>query len=183
MEDTKLPPSLPGPGTTQEIKAETDFDRSEPRALLITGLGAATFIGFIVVVLGIQAYYDHIREVATYQKVLVPVADDLKNLRTQENEELNGYKYIDRNNGVVQIPIDRAMQLLAQEAASNKLTYFQKPTPVKPVNGGGGAAGADGNAGNTNPATNQGAQGPAGTVGSSLRGNTPGGTGNTPSNQ
>ncbi len=177
MEETKTPPSLPGPGTTQEIKAETDFDRGEPRALLITGLGAATFIGLIVVILGIQAYFDHIREVATYQKVLVPVSEDLQNLRTQENELLNGYKYIDRNNGVIQIPIDRAMQLVAQEAAANKLQYFQKPTPVKPVAGGAGA-GQDGGTGGVNPAMNQGAQGPAGTVGSSLKGSVPGSAGN-----
>jgi hypothetical protein len=33
------------------------------------------------------------------------------------------------------------MQLLAEEAANHKLTYFQKPTPVKPVEGGAAASG------------------------------------------
>ena len=44
---------------------------------------------------------------------------------------MNTYKYIDRNKGLVQTPISRAMELLAREAAENKLTYFQKSTPVK----------------------------------------------------
>ena len=49
--------------------------------------------------------------------MLVPVAQDLQNLHSQEDEELNTYKYLDRNKGTVQIPISRAMQLIAEEAA------------------------------------------------------------------
>lgn len=113
------------------IQGETDFDKSEPRALLIASLGIGTIIGLVVVLLGVQAYFDHIKAQATYEKVLVPVSDDLKNIHSQEDEELNTYKYLDRNQGIVQIPITRAMQLLTEEAAQNKLTYFQKSTPVK----------------------------------------------------
>lgn len=135
MEETKHPqPPQAGPEPHETVKRDTDFDRSDPQTLLIAGLGIASLIGLVVIILGVQAYFDHITEVATYQKVLAPVSDDLKNLRSQEAEELNTYKYIDRNKGVVQIPISRAMELLAQEAAENKLTYFQKPTPVKAAN-------------------------------------------------
>jgi hypothetical protein len=177
MEETKHNESLPGRAAPEIIKSETDFDRSEPRALLITGFGIATIIGLIAVILGIQAYFDHIREQAVYEKVDVPVSDDLKNLHSQENEELNTYKYIDRKTGAVQIPISRAMQLIAQEAAANKLKYFQKPTPVKVP----GAPAADGTApaGGTTNAPEQGKGGPAGSVGSSLgTSSAPGSTGN-----
>jgi hypothetical protein len=131
MEETHQDQPLPGHGGAETAKAETDFDRSEPHALLIAGFGIASVIGLIVIILGIQAYFDHLREQAEYEKVAVPVAQDLKNLHSQEDEELNHYKYVDRNNGTVQIPISRAMQLIAQEAAAHKLKYFQKPTPVK----------------------------------------------------
>ena len=131
MEETHQDQPLPDHGAAEIAKADTDFDRSEPHALLIAGFGIASVIGLIVIILGIQAYFDHLREQAEYEKVAVPVAQDLKNLHSQEDEELNNYKYVDRNNGTVQIPISRAMQLIAQEAAAHKLKYFQKPTAVK----------------------------------------------------
>lgn len=131
MEEINTHQSLPGPTVPEIVKTETDFDRSEPHALLIAGFGIASVIGLVVVILGIQAYFDHLREQAEYEKVAVPVSQDLKNLHSQEDEELNHYKYLDRNTGVIQIPISRAMELIAQEAATHKLRYFQKPTPVK----------------------------------------------------
>ena len=131
MGDINHNAALPGEAVHELGKPGVDFDRSEPRAWLIVGLGLTAIIALVAVILGIQAYFDYVREQAIYEKVSVPVADDLKNLRTQEDEELNTYKYLDRNKGVVQIPISRAMELLAQEASANKLKYFQKPTPVK----------------------------------------------------
>jgi hypothetical protein len=131
MKETKTNQSLPGPAVPDMVKTDTDFDRSEPHALLITGFGIASVIGLIIIILGIQAYFDHLREQAEYEKVAVPVSEDLKNLRSQEDEQLNHYKYLDRNTGVIQIPIGRAMELIAQESAARQLKYFQKPTPVK----------------------------------------------------
>jgi hypothetical protein len=171
------------PPHAEVAKVETDFDKSEPRALLIAGLGIGTIIGLVVVLLGVQAYFDHIKAEATYEKVLVPVSGDLKNIHTQEDEELNTYKYLDRNQGVVQIPISRAMQLLTEEAGQNKLKYFRKSTPVKvpvaaPAAGGtavpagsapaGSApATAPGSVQNAPPANTAGAQG-SGTEGQKL---------------
>lgn len=36
---------------------------------------------------------------------------DLRDLRAQEDELLNGYRWIDRNAGIVRIPIEQAMKL------------------------------------------------------------------------
>jgi hypothetical protein len=173
MEHAEKPVSLPGRAVGEIVQDQTDFDRSEPRALLITGFGAATLIGLVAVMLGIQAYFDHIREVATYEKVLAPVSSDLRALHSQEDGLLNSYKYVDRQRGVVQIPISRAMNLIVQEAAANKLKYFRKPTPVKSPD----ATGPAGGAGNAAPA---GPPGSPGAPGSSLgAGKEPGSTGNT----
>lgn len=136
MEDHKHNDQVPEPAVPEAIKHDTDYDRSDPRALLIAGLGIASIIGLVLTILGVQAYFDHVREETAYQTVYAPVAQDLRDLHAKEAEELNTYKYLDRNKGTVQIPIGRAMQLLAEEAANHKLTYFQKPTPIKPVEGG-----------------------------------------------
>lgn len=140
MEDHKHNEQIPEPAVPEVIKHDTDYDRSDPRALLIAGLGIASIIGLVLTILAVQAYFDHVREEASYQTVYAPVAQDLRDLHAKEAEELNTYKYLDRNKGTVQIPIGRAMQLLAEEAANHKLTYFQKPTPVKPVEGGAAAS-------------------------------------------
>jgi len=119
------------PDSAAVMKSGVDFDRSEPKGLLIAAFGIASILGLTATVLGVQAYFDHIHEQEMFQKVLVPVSEDLRNLRIQEDQELNTYKYLDRNTGTVQIPIARAMELMAQESANGKLKYFQKPTPVK----------------------------------------------------
>ena len=40
--------------------------------------------------------------------------EDLQDLRAQENQILNSYGWIDKNTGVVRIPIDEAMKLVVQ---------------------------------------------------------------------
>jgi hypothetical protein len=39
---------------------------------------------------------------------------EIKDFRTQEEQTLNSYGWVDQPNGVVRIPIERAMQLIAQ---------------------------------------------------------------------
>jgi hypothetical protein len=131
-------------------KSGVDFDRSEPRALLIASIGIASVLGLTATVLGVQAYFDHLHEQQMYEKVLVPVSQDLRDLHIQEDQELNTYKYIDRSKGTVQIPIARAMELIEKEAAEGKIEYFHQPTPVKVPNAAGAApAGAPAAGANT----------------------------------
>ncbi|MDB6124986.1 MAG: hypothetical protein JWQ71_3979 [Pedosphaera sp.] len=40
---------------------------------------------------------------------------DLKELRAQERAELNSYGWVDKKSGVVRIPIDKAMEMIAQK--------------------------------------------------------------------
>jgi hypothetical protein len=41
---------------------------------------------------------------------------DLQAVRAAEQSQLSGYGWVDRNTGVVRLPIERAMQLIAEEA-------------------------------------------------------------------
>jgi hypothetical protein len=40
--------------------------------------------------------------------------EDLRELRSREEAELHSYAWVDKTNGVVRIPIDRAMNLLLE---------------------------------------------------------------------
>ncbi|ACZ42496.1 hypothetical protein Tter_1590 [Thermobaculum terrenum ATCC BAA-798] len=70
---------------------------------------------------------------------------DLKALREEEDKKLNTYQWIDRNKGIVQIPIDRAMEIIANENLRHEQgkTYDDvgKDAPVdwrsgRPIEGG-----------------------------------------------
>ena len=45
------------------------------------------------------------------QKTPIP---DLKAIRAEEDKLLNGYAWVDQSKGVVRIPVDRAIEVLAQ---------------------------------------------------------------------
>jgi diphthamide biosynthesis methyltransferase len=116
------------------------FDRSEPNVRLIAAFGAVTIVLLVVTVLGLQAYFDHVLAQEVYVKVLAPESPALTNLRAREDGELHSYRYIDRDKGEVQLPIERAMQLLAAEYSQGKLPYPTQPVPVPPELRGGSDA-------------------------------------------
>jgi hypothetical protein len=122
-----IEPEVPIPDIVQ---ADTGYDKQEPPAGLIAGLSVATFIALILVILGVRAYFDYTKQ--QYEEQLsATVAEELRNLHNNEDEALNSYKVVDKANGVVRIPIRRAMELVAKESAEGKLKYAQKEYPVK----------------------------------------------------
>ena len=52
-------------------------------------------------------------------------------MRSAEEDLLSRYKFTDKAKGKVNLPLDRAMVLLEQEAKAGQLFYSGKPTPVK----------------------------------------------------
>ncbi len=55
------------------------------------------------------------REEFTGPRLLVNQKLDMETFRASEDNLLNNYGWVDRNRGVVRIPIDRAIDLLAQQ--------------------------------------------------------------------
>ena len=69
-ENSKHGELVPDPAAPYTVKSTTDFDKGNPQALLIAGLGISGLILLVLIILGVQAYFDHVTEVATYDKVL-----------------------------------------------------------------------------------------------------------------
>ena len=57
---------------------------------------------------------------------------EIKDFRMQEEQTLNSYGWVDQQNGVVRIPIERAMQLLAQRGLPTRPQVGT--VPPSPVN-------------------------------------------------
>ena len=107
------------------------FDTSEPKSSAIFAFGAATVVLLILIAVAIHFYFTNYKEDQVYTKVLAPEGEQLKALREKENWELSNYGYIEQQKGTVRIPIERAMQLVAQEASENRSKYPTNSYRVK----------------------------------------------------
>lgn len=108
-----------------------EYDHSEPKYSVISILMAITVILLIIVGIGIQQYYDRTEDSLVQNKVLSQPNWVLQDLRNKENWELTHYGYIDKTKGSVRIPVDQAMKLVVDEAASNKEKYPTNAYAVK----------------------------------------------------
>ena len=122
---------------SHEPGANGGFDRSEPNVRAIAVFGGLTIVLLVAVILGLQFYYDRVLEQQVYVQVLAPESQLLTSLRNREDEELHSYRYLDRDKGIVRLPIERAIDLVAAEYAAGKLRYPTESVPVPPELAGG----------------------------------------------
>ena len=122
---------------SEELKpitaSDVGFDADEPNTRGIFIFIVASVAMFAAVVVGVSYYYNSVYERIEYENVLAPPSQELATLHTREEWNLTHYGYLDKAKGQVRIPIDRAMELLAQEAAAGKLRYPRDDQPVKKV--------------------------------------------------
>lgn len=74
-------------------------------------------IGFLTVIgIALNEFFLISKEDQVYEATLKPGSAALRDLHAREEEALNSYKVIDSSKDQYQIPIDRAMELMADEA-------------------------------------------------------------------
>lgn len=115
-----------------EEAALVGYERTEPNARKIGLLTVGIVVTIIVVCFFVYWWYVLERERAFFREFQAPVWQTLKDVRTYETERLTQYKFIDKAKGSVQLPIERAMELYAKEAAEGKVFYGGKAGNVVP---------------------------------------------------
>ena len=80
-------------------------------------VGIISAILLFVIIVGLQALFYSMHEDELQIKVYTQTSEELRAVRAQQLEQLNSYGYVDPNAGTVHIPIERAMELVAAEAA------------------------------------------------------------------
>ena len=75
-----------------------------------------TIAFLLVVVVFVVDYFNVVTEEVIEEVVLSPQSVELRELRTREAEELGSYKLLDADSGRYRIPIERALQLVAEDA-------------------------------------------------------------------
>src|SRR5665213_1043049 len=109
------------------------FDRSEPDTRLIWLFTVGSIIGLVLVIVAVQGYFEQIYKEAVYERVLTVPSELLQDVRNRDAWNLTHYMYgdLDKSSNRVRMPIDKAMQAFASEAAAGKLFYPAKDTAIK----------------------------------------------------
>jgi hypothetical protein len=95
---------------------DTGYEKTDVNVGRMIAVTAITILLTIVVVIFMNEYFMYEKERFVQEMVLAPQSRPLRELRAREDRELHSYGIIDTANAVYRIPIDRAMQLMADEA-------------------------------------------------------------------
>lgn len=91
------------------------YEKKDVNIPLIMGVSLTGIVLIVIMVLVLIDIFKLQKENEVYNSVLSQQSKDLVELIAMEKETLNSYKLLDAKKGIYQIPIKRAMQLLAEE--------------------------------------------------------------------
>lgn len=117
---------------TPEQAEAVGYERTEPNAVKVAITTAVIVFTIIASCYSVYYWYVGQLEATRHAEVEVPIWQELKDVRSAETERLTQYKYIDKVQGSVQLPIERSMELLIQESTAGKSFYAGANAAVKP---------------------------------------------------
>jgi hypothetical protein len=89
--------------------------RQEANAPLLAVIGIVSALLLIVIVIGIQAWFMSEQSAEIERKFGDAQATSLVNLKTEQQHNLETGRWVDRKKGIVQIPIEQAMELIVKD--------------------------------------------------------------------
>ena len=104
---------------TSETNQESGYEKKDVNVPLIIGISFVSIVILVAMVIALADFFKFQKESMVYDSVLSQESKDLVELRSIEYEALNNYKLLDAEKSVFQIPIKRAMQLLAEENSNS----------------------------------------------------------------
>jgi len=88
----------------------------DPNVPVSAVLGIIGAIALFVIIVLVQALFYRMEDQELARKVYSQPYEALQTLDADQREQLGTYRYVNEREGVVRIPIQRAMELLASEA-------------------------------------------------------------------
>lgn len=82
---------------------------------VIVTVSLVTIVLVLLSVVGTQAFFRFEQEKINRVRVIEAPNDDLDQLNNQQLAEIQRYRWVDREKGLAAIPIDRAMELYAEQ--------------------------------------------------------------------
>ena len=88
--------------------------KQEVNVPLVVTIGIVSGILLLVLVIGVQAWYQSEEEAEEAQKAVEYPNNALISLKTDQLANINTYRWVDKKGGVVTIPIDLAMKIMVR---------------------------------------------------------------------
>lgn len=93
------------------------YEKSGALTRFIFGAGLVVVIGLVVMLFFLNKFFTFQKERLIAEVFLAPQTEELMALHAQETGTLTTYGVVDAEQGVYRIPINRAMELMAANAA------------------------------------------------------------------
>jgi len=122
-----------------EFQSGVDFDRRDPKSGLIALISLTTVILLTAFCAGVYWLYTVYYEQVEFTQYTGVASKELIAIHEREDEQLHKYGYINKERGIVRLPVERAMELVELEAKQGKLSWNTKTYPVQPELPGGAA--------------------------------------------
>ena len=97
------------------------YEKRDVKVISVIGYAIGIIAFLVVVILLLNDYFMASKEELVYNVYLKPESTEIRDIRALDIENLTTYKCLDEKNGVYRIPIERAMQLLAEEKFKEQL--------------------------------------------------------------
>jgi hypothetical protein len=118
--------------------AEEGYDRQDPQGIPVFGFAAIIVVTLIASFIFVTYYYTTVYDNQIQRAVGDVGARELSEVHAAEDVLLTRYKKVvvqdpatKQEKTVINLPLERAMELFEQEAKAGKLFYPAKPMPVK----------------------------------------------------
>jgi hypothetical protein len=96
----------------------------------ISWIAVACILTVVVITLFGMAVYFRAQAHENRLKGEATIYSELQNLEAEQQEELNSVGWVDRDNGIVRIPIDQAMELVVERVAEGERILPQRPDQI-----------------------------------------------------
>ena len=113
---------------TDPVEIAHESSDLRPGYIALFGIGLAVVIGIVLILTFLLMHYQTVRyerrepplpslarerEATPQPRLQVDAHNELREMRAGEDTVLNSYGWVDRDAGIVRIPVDRAMEVLA----------------------------------------------------------------------
>jgi hypothetical protein len=92
------------------------YEKRDANVRVFAGVGIASILLLVFTLIVLDQIFIVSKEKIIEDVVMSPASTPLQDLRNREDEVLNSYKVLDPGKGIYQIPIQRAMEILGEQA-------------------------------------------------------------------
>ena len=104
----------------EHVHIASAADESDPQPTPTLLVGAVGMVLLMVTVLLLEVLFQRTSQAEIYRKVISEQPLELRQVQAEQLEQLNGYRWVNEQEAVAAIPIDRAIDLIVEEAQAGR---------------------------------------------------------------